>query len=593
MKNIFLSVVIVFLLNTFLYSQIFSEKKLFTLKFEGKPDVYSFIYDSNSGKYCYGYLIPNENKMFIISEKSLSKKYDFINYNDIVFDKNGNYFAVCGDYKDDFGIDNNFIILNGNEVFNSNYIESYTSFVDNAGDFNFVFRENEIYYFGKINSEGKLKKSGGYELIKPLYADSVNLLNDGDAEGFQSKKYFYSEKGNRGFVTVRDGRASLKTGDEEVITNYTDINETSITKDKNGNLTFIAKKNGKFFASPGEEFVVAGDKEYKSFFTVYPPVSFNNNNEPVYFAADSIGEYKLEYYTVTGNTRHSAVLSGEKLKFSNAILDLKINKEGNLTYTGVEEVVIPSDKSDSGMQSYDDYFYKYYFVNGESAHELGYNLSEIKYGKGNKMLYSGMADLSKKEYLVMESNGESRIIVNDINFDAVYYFGFTPSGEIYYTGELFADSVLNRKNSSSLYIGNKLIGVHDFILSQGINNDYSAVKFDTKGNYAYAAGVVLGEDYSAEVYLNGEKLPVPDKTPSGSKTLNTVLNLMFTGNDKLFYIGEFKTGKDSYLYQCFADNSAVGETFDSIGKVSYDAAGNSLSFYGVRDKSLYLVNVQF
>lgn len=593
MKNIFLSAVIVLIFTKLLFSQTFTEKKLFTLEFEGSPDVYSFIYDKNSGMYCYGYMVPNENKVFLISNKSLSVKYDYINYSDILFDSKGNYFAVCGNYQEDYGADNNFVILNGKEVFNSNYVESYSSYIDNSGNFNFIFREKGLYYFGKINSEGKLSKSQGYDLIKPLYSDSVNYLNEGDAEGFQSRKYFYTENGNRGFITVRNGKTSLIAGDKEINTNYTDINETSVTKNKNGKLSFIAKTNGIFFASPGEEFVVSGDSEYRHFFITYPPVLFDENNEPVYIAADSLGENKMDYYAVTGNKKHSAFMSGNELKFSSSITNLKIVNGNNLSYTGIEEVVIPNDNSDTGKSGYNYYFYKYYLITGETAHELGYNLSEIKYGKDNKLLYTGIADLTKKEYLLMESNGESRVIINDKNFDAIYYFGYTPSGEIYYSGEVFADSASGKNNSSSLYLGNRLIGSFDFIMSQGINNDYSALKFDSKGNYAFAAGVETGDEQSAEIYLNGKKLPAPDKTPVGSNKLNTVLNMIFTVNNKLFFIGEFKSGKDDYVYQCYSDNSAVGESFDSIGNVTYDKNKDTISFFGVRGKSLYSVNIGF
>lgn len=591
MKIISLSLIQILIFVKMIFPGSFSEKKIFTLEFDGAPDIYSFLFDKTSGNYCYVYQISNENKQFIISKKSLSLKYDYIIVNEILFDAKGNYFAVSGNYKADYGSDNYFLIINGKEVFNSNYIESYSAFIGKDGKYNFIFKENDKFYLGKIDPEGNLTKSGSYDKIKPLYRDSVNLLSEGDTENYFLDKYFYTKNGSRGFIVINNGIASLKFGDEEINTGFTDINETSITNDKAGKLTFIAKKNGLFFESPGNEFVNAGNHEYNSFYSVSPPIYFDDNNIPFYMAADSLADGVMNYYMVKGNQRMPAYFNNIPLKFISFVNgNIKISDD-KLCYIGIEDVIIPSDNTNSEFQESNDYFQKYYYVKGENAYELGYNLSGIIKGNENKMLYTGIADLSKKEALIMESNGESRIILSEGNYDAVYNFGYTPSGEVYYTGETFLDSAKGKPASSTLFVGNTMLGKYDYVLTQGVNRNYSVLKFDSKGNFAYAASPLNNEKNLIEIYINGVRLPAPDKTPGDIKQFNSVLNLLFDKNDKLFYIAEFKPDDKNFIYQCFIDNKSTGESYESTGKIEYEESSNSVSFYAVRDKSIYLVNI--
>lgn len=569
-------------------SQSANELQLFTLEYKGNPDIYSFVYDENTGSYCYIYRIEDENKVFIISNNSLSVKYDFIHSTDIVFDKKGNYFAVSGNYKQDYGLDNNFLIINGEEKFNADYIESYSSFLDDNGEFNFIFKEDEKFYFGKINSSGKLTKSDSFDFIKTMYNDSVNLLSEGDSEESSAKKYFYMDEKGRGFIAFKNGLASLIIGGEIIQTRFTDINEASVTRDKNGSIAFIAKSNGRIFESPGGEFVSAGNTVYDTFFMVYPPIYFNDANVPVYYASDSTDEYRYEYYAVIGNQKQEAMYKGNPVSFSNYIYDIKLS--GNeITYIGIDEVVIPAADKSSEQVTYDEYYSLYYYVKNNSAHEMGYNLSEIKYNKDGRMLFSGIADLSKKEYILMESNGESRVIVNKEGFDAVYYFGYAPTGEIYYAGEIYEDSVLNKKRETQLIIGNSLIGSFDYVLFQGVNNEYSVLKYNSANDYAFAAVNKSDEIYSASVYLNGKKMPAPEFKPVAKSNLESIFGLSYTSNDKLFYIGEYKEIDSSAVYQCYLNNLPVGQYYDFIGSINYNDRDNTYTFFASRGKSIYKV----
>lgn len=60
----------------------------------------------------------------------------------------------------------------------------------------------------------------------------------------------------------------------------------------------------------------------------------------------------------------------------------------------------------------------------------------IKFTKDGNLLYSGIENAKKKKYMLIESNGISKIILSDKNkFDQIVDYGYTPFGEIYYAGQ--------------------------------------------------------------------------------------------------------------------------------------------------------------
>ena len=576
-----------------LSSQTITEKKLFTLTFKGIPDIYSFIQDESGKNYCYSYYIEDEGKYFIISEKSLSEKYNYINIRDIAFDKKGNYFAVCGNYAENYGLNNNFLIINGKEVFNSNYIESYSSFINKEDEYTFIFTEKEKYYFGYIKADGKIRKSESYDMLKPAYKDSVNLLSEGDEEGNSGMNMFMNENGDRGFIAIRNGKASIIIGSEIFETDYSDINEASITRNRNGDLSFIAKKGGRIYESVGNEMVVSGKKEYNIFQTVHPPLIFNKSNEPVYYASDSISENKYDYFVVKGNDRQPANYFNKKINFAYGINRLKLNEYDEPVYFGIEEYIIPAVNTGQNPPMYDEYYSLYYYVRNTEAFELGYNVSNHKFSKEGKLLYPGIADIQKKEYLLLESSGESRVILNDEKFDQIIDFGYTPDGEIYYVGEIYEDSALNKKHESLLFIGKKIIGRFNYILFQGYKDNYSVLKFDSKNNFAFTATEGYDTVVSASVYTNNGKLPVPGNASDPNVSFNSILGLMFTKNDKLFFIGEYTVEKNKFKYELFSDNVSLGKVYDFVDKIDYNVNENKLTFYATKDKSIFKVEIQF
>ena len=99
--------------------------------------------------------------------------------------------------------------------------------------------------------------------------------------------------------------------------------------------------------------------------------------------------------------------------------------------------------------------------------------------------------------------------------------------------------------------------------------------------------------YYDRIYLNGEPLPFPETVTNGDKRFSMVSGLMFSGNGKLFYIGDIKTEPYKTSKEVFIDNRSTGNVYESAGEISYDPSDDKLTFYASREKKLFLVTVKF
>lgn len=583
-----------------LISQTVTEKEIFTLTYNGSADPYSFVYDDKTGLYSYLYYIEGEKNCFLIGNDFVSDKYEYIDVFESRTDSKGNRYTVAGNYSADYGTDNNFLLLNGKEILNFEYIEGYSSFINKDDEYVFVYKKLGSYYIGRYSPDKGLSSSGGYELIRTAYKDTVNYYKEeGENSRYTVDNFYRDDNGERCFIAVRDGKANLIFETREIKTDYSDINDVSLTKNRNNELTYIAKRKGRFYESTGYELVVSGNKEYKTFPSVYPPVRFNRNNEPVYYGSDSLGENNYSYYAVTGNeklkVRWKNSLSKKKIRFGLGISDISIRDNGDITYLGLDELKIPAAKKTPTEEAYDEYLTKTYFVKNGIAEDLGYNIGIIKYTGNGNMLYSGIADIKKKHYLLLESNGVSKIILSDKNrFDQINDYGYTPSGEIYYVGQNFEVPEKNKKSETSFYIGNRLIGKYEYFLWQTVGMNSSMVTFDSKNNFAFVAeNTIDSVSYFDKIYLNGELLPFPETVTNGEKRFTFVSGLFFSRSGKLFYIGDIKTTREKTSKEMFIDNISTGNAYESTGEINYDPSEDKLTFCAARDKKIFFVTVRF
>ncbi len=599
MKKIFLfSIVITFSFLKNISSQVLNEKEIFKLDYKGNADAYNVKLDIPSGNYCYVYRLEDEGKYFIISNNSVSEKYDYAESDNILFDKKGNYYAITGNYKADYGIDNSFLIVNGKEVRNAGYIDAYGNYINNNGEYVFIFKENEKFKIGIYNIEGGFRESESYDVIKPIYRyNESRETMEGDEGRLENDAYFRNEKGERGFIAISNDRAKIIFETSEVQTQYSDIYESSVMLNRNGELSYIAKQGGKFFEKAGNEFVVSGKKEYDRFELVTTPLQFDSDNEPVYTAGDSIMEYRYAYYLVRGNQKQLVKYTG-KLKgipaFGYGLNYVKL-KGNDATYVGIDEVIVPADKNKGKDESYDQFYSQSFFVKNMKAYEMGYNISTVKSGPGGELLYSGMADLKKKQTLLMLNYGESRVILSKDKFDDIYDYGYTPRGEIFFVAQNYEDSDMQKKSESFAYIGDRLIGNYEYITSQSFQNEYSILKFKANDEYAFVGEEKVDSiSFRAFVVTSAGRLPFPSNSVSGKNSFTNISNLTFI-KDKLFFAGTVDNDPITSVskMEVFVDNSSLGKTYNTIDETSYDAGTNVLSFLGTRDKSVYLVSIQF
>ena len=594
MHRLFFTLLFYFSVYTSTEAQSITEKELFTLAYEGDIDLYSFNYDEASGSFVYMYFIDEEKKYFLIYRDGVSEKYDYISVTDTKYDSKGNVYTVAGNYTSDYGIDNNFLILNGKTVLNYNYIESYSAFINRNGEYVFVFKEGEDYKIGKYSPESGLKQSGSYQFLRTVYSDSINYFKEGDEGSYKKDNYYRDGNGERCFIGIKNGKASIISESGEINTEYSDINDASLTVNKNNELSFIAKKGGRFYEKSGNEFVVSGKQTYRMFPTVYPPLKFTGSNEPVYYCSDSLAENKYRYYVVKGNDVQTLKKSSSKKKinFGNGISDLKISNEGIISYIAYDELIIPKKPSDS--LGYDEYFSKaYYVVNGD-PYELGYNLGNIKSGKNGEMLFTAIADIRKKEYLLIESNGVTSIIQNRTKFDQINEYGYSPSGLIYYTGFNNLSDTDYTKIETSVYIANELKGKFGNLAYQYSGNSSYILKFSQDNNYAFVTEENPGmPDKSEYVYVNSRKLPFPGTTEISNGRFYKISGLYYSPEGRLFYTGEYSGKDEKYYCEIYIDNVSAGKVYNSTGFPSYDTEGSQMIFFAVRDKTLYSVKVKF
>lgn len=598
MNKIFLLFLFVILSGN-IFSQTIDEKEIFNLEYKGNAELYNFILDDVSGNYCYAYLMPDEKKTFIISPKGKSEKYDFIMTFDTKFDSKGNYFAVSGNYESDYGIDNYFLIINGKTFKGLEYIESSGSFINKKNEYVFIFKIKEYYYVGYAKADGSFRQSEKFDQVKPIYKYFQGRGKEGDNEQIGDDYFYKNAKDERGFIVIQNGKAGMLFGDDLNMTDHSDILETSLTLNNNNELSYIAKNGGKFYENSGNEFVVSGDKKYKSFDYVNPPLLFNKDNEPVYKSSDSTEEFLQHSYLVKGDERLQVSFdqSEENLKpvLIYEIYEIKFSENGDITYFASADEIIPATPGDA--TAYDEYYVKTYIVKNGKALLLGYNTGNVIYDKEGNIIYAGISDLNKKEYLLMQSNGESIIIIGKGDYDLIADYGFMKDGELYYFGQQFSNDETGRKGSVKFYAGNDLKNDFENVSYQSYEYGAVMIQFSpVSDGYVICADENKGPgQQSCYLVTDKGKMKFPENTVSGTGKFLNILNIIYTGNDKIFYTGitELDTTDYSYTEEIFTDEISLGKNYRQVQKIKYNRSDNTINFLGSRRNKIYSVSVRF
>lgn len=577
-------------------SQTLTEQEIYSDKTKDNVDVYNFITDESTGNYCYIDYNNYTSKYTIKSRYGESEEFSYISAYDIKFDSKGNYYSLVSNYNEDDSLEY-FLIANGETISQFQNAESYSSFVDKNDDFKFVYSEDDSVMIGTYSINNGLTTSEKYVSASPIYRYKFEYEYDID---LGQEDLFEDKDGNYGFVVSDGATSDILFGDNLIKTPYTDINSNSFIYDKQGSLCYIAKMDGKFFENKGREFVVQGDKKYKEFEYIYPPILINKENVPVYISIDST-EIGFVYKVVIGDDYQKVFSDDSKTKegavYTGGVYSLNVDSNDNITYYASVLTIQDGNLPDELYS----YLYNVTYVINGIEQKFYYNPGLWKFNN-TRSLISYMTDtlLNKSKLLLKKGNKEK--IINKMDFNEIPDYGFiNNTNKIYYVGVNRGDWTKKVEDQYYVFVDNERIGNYEAIIYQNFMGDYSLLKFNKKGDFAFTiqeSEVESEENESYEYYTyvvtNDGRQPPVINFETDKKSFDYIQNLFYTRNDKLFYIaGIYNDLKNSDQILIMVDNKPLDKIYNSVYNLSYDEDKNMVDFIASRDKSIYKVKIFF
>ena len=151
------------------------------------------------------------------------------------------------------------------------------------------------------------------------------------------------------------------------------------------------------------------------------------------------------------------------------------------------------------------------------------------------------------------------------------------------------------KSESFFHIGDKLIGKAQYVVYQNVGDSTFVFTFGSGDNFAVAAEEQIDSNtFSCFIITASGRLPFPNDVKSGSNMFSYISHLMFSKDDKLFFIGDMKanTDDDEVKKEIFVNNRSLGKIYNSIDNLIYDESKNEITFNGSRGKIVYFVTVR-
>ncbi|MCX6164945.1 MAG: hypothetical protein NTU73_08840, partial [Ignavibacteriae bacterium] len=318
MKKI-LFLLLVFFAPMVLKSQTISEKLI--CKFENLSDVdtYSVKYDEKTGTYVYvNYDSTKLLKNSILSNKSNSGDYDYVNSYSTIFDAEGNYYLTVEVKITDTTYKNAFL-KNGKEIMVFDYISMEP--VEKDGIIYLICSDKDKSFLVKYDiSSGNILKGKFYDELIPC------LYNKNQIEGEPIGRLGFTDGDKIFYIAKLNNEAFLVIGDVEQ-KHYSDIDAYSLIQDKTGKFAYVAKDTGSFMYS-SDGFVVYGDRKYKTYYSIYNLVA-DVSNDIIYIA----GDYSVDGYP-------QKVMKGDKeisKTYSGGLYNLNLTREGKLYFIASEK----------------------------------------------------------------------------------------------------------------------------------------------------------------------------------------------------------------------------------------------------------------
>ncbi len=535
---------------SFLNAQTVNEKKIASFPELNTVDAYSFKFDSQNGTYFYSSYDTVTQKYSLYSNKGNSKQYNSVfDYNGII-DKQGNYYVTASSNIDT--VYTYYLLKNGEEIASFDYMDA--SMTEKDGIIYFSCQENKKYYFAEYStSDGSLKKSPAYDELYFVYysttyydeepVGSVGFTTDG-------KPYYLAGLNNERFMVI--GGAEQK--------HYSDIDVYNFSLDKNGTLVYIAKDKGKLYEERGNTFVVQGDKEYKKFDYIYGPISFDNNNNPIYIGSDSAGDYNYPQRVMVGNTEGKTYTSG--------ISDIKFTPKGKLAY--VASNVINSDKG---------IYESFLVIDGKESKHYRY-ISYVTFLPDDTPVYFGSKGENKPGVII---KGSEEI---ETEYPDLYELKVLDNGDLSYVEVKYGNYEKKQKDKYRVVIGDEDFGPYDGMQSMYWNNG-AYVLTDKNGNYAFITMKLIDAvnyTYENRLYTNTAK----------SRTSEYFDNVyLFKG--KALFTTSILIDKVNYVYNytLYYGDRQIGSVYNSINDFKLDEKSGTAFFKAVKGKDLYLVEVKF
>jgi hypothetical protein len=545
MKKI-LFLLLVFFIPIVIQSQTISENPI--CKFDNLTDldVYSLKYNEKSGTYVYVlYDSTKISKNSIISNKGNSGDYDYINNYLTLFDSEGNYYLVVYISMSDT-ISKNAFLKNGKEIFTYDYISS--ELIESNGKIYMMCTEKEKSFIASFDiSNGTFSNGKIYDEI--ILCDFEKNVYEGEPIG----KIGFTKDGKPYYIAKSNYKTFLVIGDEEQ-KYYADIDAYTVTLDKSGKFAYVAKDTGSFMYQGGN-FVVFGDKKYKTAYGIYNLIVDEKGNV-IYIASDSSSDYYPQ-----------RVMIGDKAiskTYNGGIYNINITPEGKIYYIANEE------KKNSKE-------YESFFVFDGKEHKSYMSVINPKVYPGNKFVY--VAQLSEDRYAVVSGTDEYKIgkklylqtadLLND--------------GTLSYISTEYGDYDKKINDKFYAYIGDKKFGPYDgmMMLDYGKN---SFIVSDKKGNYAYLVNNIKDfTDYYYVLYTNSGKSEVFDN-----------ISDVHLYNGKALYIASHLVDKDKYIYKyrAYYDNKPLTPLYDSYSEFNFDEKTGVATFYISKGNEFYKVEVK-
>lgn len=545
MKKILILINII-LLPFFIQSQTVSEKIICRIDNITEADGYSVKYDEKTGTYLYMYYDSTKQyKNMILSNKGNSDDYDYIDYFNAAFDKEGNYYAVANRSISDTSFIYSFL-KNGKELISYSFINS--ELLEKNGVLYFLCSDNGKSFISSYNmNSGILSKGKSYREIIPC------KFSTSFYEGEPYGKLDFTKSGKLFFLAKSDSKSFIVVGDEEK-KHYADIDAYSILLDENDNFLYVAKDTGSFMYWGGN-FVVYGDKEYKRFNSIFN-LTLDKQGNPVYIAFESLSDLTPQ-----------KVISGNKViskTYNGGIYNLGFTHNGKMYYVASEKI--------KNSEEYES-FVVFDGKEGKRYHSV----SNIKVTSEDELIYA----VQKSENISAIVKGDREIRVKQSYLMPIEIL---ENGSLAYIGVNYGNYDKKIKDEYYVNISGKEFGPYDGVQLLA----YDRVGYflsDIEGNYVYLVNNIQDfSEYRSVLYSNNWK----------SEEYDYILDV-YLYKGKPIYTGSKVIDKDKYLYnyRLYYGSEPISNEYNGIFDFKFDNKTGIASFIVSKGNEIYKAEVKF